>query len=497
MRGVRSGVRVGVVVAYGAGVTASRALSLVARRKAHMEAHPLAYARLWHAEGWDTSGAVPRARTSQRAAVQAIYGAVSMVALGGTGVGKSEAEGQLAVACMLGRNHPDTAAWLRNNEIDPRTIPPYPARVLVSALTSDLSRKVMRLKVDKYLPRDANVPIVWKNREGDGVAEVSIPSLRPDGDMNGATVVFKSNDQTARAYQSDEFDVVLNDEEHDHPVFDQELARLNRRVVRGFAPWRDCWVAHFTTLENGYTWIWDDHVDTPKEGYRHRWLHAPDSPYCDMAIRGRSFSGLSDRQRQLRQFGTPSVGEGRVYAMFSRTAHVIPARYLPKDWPRFRSIDFGTANPFCCLWFAVDPADRVFHVYRCVYRSGYSTKENGQEVARLSEGEGYLFDVADPESLDGRRTLAVECDIVTQAANKAVSEGISDVISVLQPDADGKPHLLFHDTDDMRPVLREIEGYRYPDATNRKDANEHPLKKNDHAMDALRYGVRFYLLTEG
>lgn len=489
MRRVRPGLGVGAVVAYGAGVTASRALSLVARRKAHMEAHPLAYARLWHAEGWDTSGPTPRARTSQRVAAQAFVNADAVAALGGNGTGKSVLMGMLAVACMLGRDHPDVKAWCALNSIDPLTIPPYAGRVLASALTSDDSRRVVRTKVKAYLPRDGSV--TWRNENGDGVAEVKIDGLRTPDNPNGATIVFKSNDQGQRAYQGDEFDVVLFDEEHDREVVEEAMMRLGRR------PWREGWAGHFMTPLKGLTWIYDDFVDKPKDGHKAVWMHGPDNPHADQDFRRRQLSRMSEAMQRARNLGEFVSGAGRVYAMFSRQAHVIPARHLPRDWPRFRSIDFGTANPFCCLWFAVDPADRVFHVYRCLYRAGLSTEENGQEVARLSEGERFEFDVADPESLDGRRTLAIKCDIIAHSANKAVSEGISDVISVLQPDADGKPHLLFHDTDDMRPVLREIEGYRYPDATGRRDPNEHPLKKNDHAMDALRYGVRFYLMTEG
>ena len=479
-------------------MTASRPTiaHLAAQRAAHREAHPLAYARLWRAEGWDTSGlngSPQRARTSQRREVGRISGNVSFAVFGGNGTGKSEVLGQLSVACMLGRGHPDVQAWLRNNGLPADLVPPYPGRVLASALTFAYSRKVVRAKVAKYLPRDAAVE--WRNRYGEGEAEVAIPSLRPEGDQNGASIVFKSNDQGADGYQSDEFDVVLNDEEHDQPVFEQELARLTRREVPGVPKWLGGYVAHFATLENGATWLYDTHQANPQAGYAYGELHAPDSPYVDLATKLRQYAGLSAAKRATRLFGTPGSAEGLVYGEFSRAVHVIPARPLPAEWTRFRSIDFGTRNPFACLWFAVDPADTTIHVYRALYRAGYSTKENGAEIVKLSKGERYAFDVADPESLDGRRTLAMEHGIVTQAANKAIIEGISDVTDYLTPDADGKVHLVFHDTPDMQPVLREIGRYRYPDPTGKKDGLEAPVKHDDHAMDALRYGVRYYKLT--
>lgn len=463
--------------------------SLVQRRASHREAHPLAYARLWHAEGWDTSGTSPRARTSQRKAVQGFYGALAVAVLGGNGTGKSEAMGQLVVACMLGRDHPDVRAWLKGNHLQPEMIPPYPGRVLASALTSDDSRRVVRTKVAKYLPRDGSVR--WRNQYGDGVAEAWIPDLRTGGNPNGATIVFKSNDQGQRAYQGDEYDIVTFDEEHDKDVVTESMMRLGRR------PWKEGYAGHFMTPLKGLTYVYDEFVESPKDGYRAVWMHGADNPHADQDFRRRQQAGLSDAAKRAREFGEFVAGEGRVYSMFSRTAHLIRPVEIPVTWQRWRSIDFGVTNPFCCLWFALDPADRVYHVYRCLYRPGYSTEENGHEIVRLSEGERFAFDVADPESLDGRKTLADKCDIVTSKANKAVTEGISDVISVLMPDADGKVHLVFHDTPDMRPLLREIEGYRYPDASSRKDTSENPLKKNDHAMDALRYGVRFHKLHEG
>lgn len=466
----------------------------VRRHAAHRRDHPLAYAELWHNEGWDTSGPEPRARTSQRVAVRNIAGSVSLAVFGGNGLGKSEAEGQLGVACMLGRDHPDTRAWLTRNGLPDDLVPPYPGRVLISALTWDDSRRIIRNKVKKYLPRDGSC--VWRNENANDVAEVSAPSLRHPADPTGATIVFKSNEQGWEKYQGDEFDVILNDEEHDYDVFSQELARTNRRNIPGIPPWRKCWIAHFATLEKGRTWLWEFHAERAVEGYRHEWLHAPDCKYFDLAAKMRQYAALSANERATRLFGTPAAAVGRVYPMFSRRAHVIPPIDIPADWPRFRAIDFGTRNPFCCLWFAVDPSDTILHVYRCHYQAGLSTDENGAIVAKRSRGESYLFTAADPESLDGRRTLAINHGIDSVPANKAIIEGIADVIEYLNPDADGKVHLVFHDIPEMKPVLKEIEGYRYPDPTGKTDGKEAPLKRDDHAMDGLRYGVRFYRLTQ-
>jgi hypothetical protein len=63
----------------------------------------------------------------------------------------------------------------------------------------------------------------------------------------------------------------------------------------------------------------------------------------------------------------------------------------------------------------------------------------------------------------------------------------------LGPDLLGAPRLFVADSDGTVDLRREIPQYRWrdltPALTERADQPEEPLKKNDHACDALRYGV--------
>lgn len=38
-------------------------------------------------------------------------------------------------------------------------------------------------------------------------------------------------------------------------------------------------------------------------------------------------------------------------------------------------------------------------------------------------------------------------------------------------------------------LISELESYHYPDSNPEKNAAEDPVKKNDHALDALRYAL--------
>src|SRR3954453_3249170 len=57
--------------------------------------------------------------------------------------------------------------------------------------------------------------------------------------------------------------------------------------------------------------------------------------------------------------GDWSVTEGAYFAEFSPSRHVIPPFPIPSGWIKFRSMDWGSARPFCVHWWAVCQEDIV------------------------------------------------------------------------------------------------------------------------------------------
>lgn len=438
-------------------------------RKLRRATHPLAYARLWDN---------PAPRTSQRRALRMLArNCVALAIFGGNGSGKTEVAAQLAVAVALGRGHPDALAWCEANGIAPEVLPPYPGRVLFSALTSNDSRRVLRVKAARYAPPTST----WRNQGGDGEAELRMPNAVG----NNGVIVFKSNDQGRRAYQADEFDVVILDEEHDADVMTECLTRIGRRA------WKGGYIVLSMTPLKGFTWVYEDFQGKPKPDYLYAEIHGKDNPHLDQKMRAKIYAGLTDAQRAARELGKFTVMEGLVYPEFSRELHVIPSFPIPETWPRFISIDFGTRNPACILWFAVAPDEQV-HIYREYYRPS-TTAELGDALRqgmKLDPEPSWI--VADPENLDARITLRNDFDVITEPANKAIAEGINDVHSLLMPDGNGKPGLVYHDC--CTNTIRETQTYVYPDAQGKRGPQENPLKRDDHAQDAKRYGIRFFKL---
>jgi phage terminase large subunit len=72
----------------------------------------------------------------------------------------------------------------------------------------------------------------------------------------------------------------------------------------------------------------------------------------------------------------------------------------------------------------------------------------------------------------------------------SVRNGINTVAARLAPDAEGKPHLVIHDC--CTALIKEIESYRWDTGRSKGDMADAPLKKADHAIDALRYALSMF-----
>lgn len=453
----------------------------VGERHRRRQATPLAYAGLWTPRCelcgcmlvevkhpiWQcpTEGCKaqrPARHTSQRHAAR-LLGVDATVLLGGNATGKTEVGAMVAVATALGSESPQVQSWCAEWGLDLSRFPKRPGRVLASALTSADSRRYLRPKLKKYLPAGC----AWRNEFGDGEAEVTLP--------NGGVIVLKSNDQGRRSYQGDWFDLVWLDEEHDEDVFEECEGRTSR------VPGGGGHILMTMTPLKGFSWVYSRFVEAPPPGFVAHWLDGLENPYTDLEKMRRWFARLSKSKRAARKEGRFTALEGVIYDV-DRGLHVVPSRVLPTEWRRYRGIDFGTRNPFCCLWAALDPTDDTLHIYREHYQAGLQTQRHGELLNELSRGERIQWTVADPEDKQGRMTLVLDCEIETLPAYKAVREGIDAVAERLLPDVEGRPHLVIHDC--CVNLIRELEQYRW--STGEK---EQPLKRDDHAVDALRYLV--------
>lgn len=393
-------------------------------------------------------------------------GVIMAFLMGGNRSGKSDGMAQAHTAYALGREHEHAVAWARLNQIPIEWIPRGPGHAWAVAGDSGDSIDYVRPKYARYAPAGSS----WKNRDGNGQAKLTYP--------NGGTVTFKSVDQGRDGFQGAGIRSIHFDEEpKDLGVVKEAQMRIVDQRGRLFFS--------MTSLM-GWTDLLTEYVEKPAQSTVVTYIHSKDNPHIPADFLEEILSGYGEHERASRETGAIMVLEGLVYP-FRRAKHVIRARELPPEWTRIRAIDFGTRNPFCCLWMAIDP-DGVVHVYREHYQREWTIAQHVRQIRAMSGDEVYDLTVADPEDRGARITMAQQYDMVTVPALKDIRRGVNAVSERMSDDAEGEPGLLIHDC--CSHTIREMEGYIWsPQHSKVNGRPDRPAKRNDHAMDALRYGV--------
>lgn len=206
---------------------------------------------------------------------------------------------------------------------------------------------------------------------------------------------------------------------------------------------------------------------------------------------------------------------GQVYKEFREDVHCADLSYDP-DLPLYLAIDFGTTNPFVCLWIQVTGGDviRVIDEWttmnlKTMQTSGLDIDEIGEdlmvyhaerdtETGKLPYGE-IAWAVCDRSSPDDIRFLRRKYKIPTlpsvalarkAGAAREVPAGIEIVRRFLgrgrAGDENYQPPRLFVDRRRCPLTRYEFGRYRYPEKVGEVEAKENPAKLNDHSPDCVR-----------
>lgn len=98
----------------------------------------------------------------------------------------------------------------------------------------------------------------------------------------------------------------------------------------------------------------------------------------------------SDKQQRAaaaRYWGGWEEGSGLWIDIWSRRHHVVPALWAdnaaPRDWTKWRVIDYGDNGVTCCMWFALGPKGYAFG-YRMLYERGQTIAETCKLICEMS-----------------------------------------------------------------------------------------------------------------
>ena len=218
-----------------------------------------------------------------------------------------------------------------------------------------------------------------------------------------------------------------------------------------------------------------------------------DNPHIDPTYR-KHLSMLPETERKQKLLGDWDTFTGQYFTEFNRDLHVVTPFEIPPSWPRYRGIDFGTANPYCCLWGAWDPATGICYVYRETYEKNMTAAQQAQQIKAVSvtsdgKSENITASAIDPSTYSntsgmGQTVAGVYNQLgvhVSRAKNARIA-GWQNVHRYLQASpVTGEPKLRIFTTCDN--LLRTLPAMRH-DKSKIEDVD---TDDEDHAVDALRY----------
>jgi len=238
------------------------------------------------------------------------------------------------------------------------------------------------------------------------------------------------------------------------------------------------------------------------------------------------------RALESRLYGKFETTGGMVYDEWDDEVHVVDDFEIPSHWSAIRCMDHGRTNPTSCLWKALAPNGDEF-VYREYLKAEKSITDNVRNIVMMSgneleylgeqatdsgyleryrekvgpDGEQYILDVIDGRTFkspdnssrlkigDLYRTAGLQR--LRPAPIQTVESTIPLVKELLRIDPQrihwvtkkpGAPKLYVFRS--CVNLIKHIKGYRNKEDKTRTGAvSEKPHSKDDHDIDALRYGA--------
>ena len=201
--------------------------------------------------------------------------------------------------------------------------------------------------------------------------------------------------------------------------------------------------------------------------------------------------------------GDWSVIDGAFFSQFDPDKHTIKPFAIPAHWVRFRSFDWGSSKPFAVYWFAVaDGTTKHPRGSLIVYREWYGCAEGKANVGlkmknvdiakgirkRELSGERIEFSKADPAIFanDGGESIAEQfagAGVIWQRADNTRIVGWKQVADRLEGNGEGLPMLYIFNT--CAHLIRTLPALQH----DRHNAEDIDTDSEDHAADALRYGL--------
>jgi len=387
----------------------------------------------------------------------------------------------------------EAVMWLTGEHKYRKDLPIPPVRGRVVAIDiEDGIKKIAIPEIQRWMPSRFLKNGSWEESYDKASKTLNL--------TNGSFLEFMSYEQDVEKFAGTSRHFVWFDEEPPEDIYNECLMRLVDTDG-------SYWISMTPLVE--MTWVKDRIYDPWIEGDKGIFvleINTEENPHIKIEALDRITRGLSSEEREARRTGKFITHTGLVYAGSFVNKSVEEGGNVCDDiledfdeyrnqWGHFVCMDHGYANPTAFLFCCYDADGRII-VYDEIYETKRIVRENAEiykrHVEELRVHPTYI--VGDPSiqntsaiTRTSIQTEYVENGLPIALGNNDVRGGIARV----QNRFDQK--LLFI-TRRCTYTLKEIGNYRWDRFASskieaRRNKKEVPLKKNDHCLDALRYGV--------
>jgi PBSX family phage terminase large subunit len=338
---------------------------------------------------------------------------------------------------------------------------------------------VFNEELDKYqeLLNKNEIPIKLKTGWSESFGKMYIEFY------NGSIIYFlamgKDQEEKIRGYT---IDFVCLDEpvDIDESIFHQLMARMRGQNLKNR-------FMLLTTNPSAEThWIYRKFYQTTNPSYYHIDTNSYENFFLPEGyIKRMEESYDSDWIRRFLN-GEWGAFSGQIYKAFQPSKHVIDARrYEGKIKYYICGVDWGITNPSCILTIGI-LEDKTAIIVNEYYKADEISTKVAREILDRDRKYNYRKVYIDPSAHD----LISQCEELHLPAEKAdnhVEAGIGKVKSLIE-----RNQILIDES--CRHTINELQSYRYDKDKTGLNKTEKPLKIDDHACDALRYGIYSFKL---
>lgn len=244
---------------------------------------------------------------------------------------------------------------------------------------------------------------------------------------------------------------------------------------------------------------WIDKADNGDPNYYSLHFTLDDNPYVDEDYKQRIAKSLSGVFYKRNYLGLWCLAQGAIFDFFDKSVHVV--RRPPANADYFiAGVDYGTVNPFACVLVGVHTGLKTQLGKQLWVQDEYywnpSDKGQGrqkvnselaEDLVNFLEPYGVRQIYVDPSAAAFKEEMRRHGLHPVDAEND-VFNGIQKMSSYLR---NGTLLIM----NGCKNLIREVETYSWDNKKAERGEDE-PIKKNDHAVDALRYVISTHKVQE-